>query len=135
MAKRWSERIDDLERAISRLAEAIEDSKKIELSTLRDGVIQRFEFTIELSWKALKFYLNSEGVEEATTPKSTIREAFRYKVIENIDIWIKMLDDRNQTSHMYSLSTAEVIYENIVREYFEELEKNYNYLKGKDICG
>lgn len=46
-----------------------------------------------------------------------------------------MLDDRNQTSHMYSLSTVEVIYENIVREYFEELEKNYNYLKGKDICG
>lgn len=58
------------------MAEVIEDSKKIELSTLRDGVIQRFEFTIELSWKALKFYLNSEGVEEATTPKSTIREAF-----------------------------------------------------------
>lgn len=123
MAKRWSERIDDLGKAISRLAEAIEDSKKIELSTLRDGVIQRFEFTIELSWKALKFYFNSEGVEEATTPKSTIREAFRYKAIENIDIWIKMLDDRNQTSHMYNLSTAEVIYENIVREYFEELKK------------
>lgn len=34
-----------------------------------------------------------------------------------------MLDDRNHTSHMYNLSTAEVIYENIVREYFEELKK------------
>ena len=31
---------------------------------LRDGVIQRFEFTFELSWKMLKRYLEEFGLEK-----------------------------------------------------------------------
>ena len=74
--KRWSERIKDLGNAIERLNEAIEDSNNYKLETLKDSVIQRFEFSLELSWKALKNYLNSQGILEATTPKQTIKEAF-----------------------------------------------------------
>lgn len=44
MEKSWEERLEDLEKAINRLEEAIEESKKIDFSTLKDGVIQRFEF-------------------------------------------------------------------------------------------
>ena len=58
--KRWEERLDDLKNALDRLKEAIDDSKKFKLDTLKDGVIQRFEFSLELSWKALKNYLNSQ---------------------------------------------------------------------------
>ena len=133
MAKRWDERVSDLNNAISRLEESIEDSKKIELSTLKDGVIQRFEFTMELSWKALKNYLNSEGVEEAITPKSTVRAAFKVGIIKNIDIWIKMLDDRNLTSHTYNQLIADEIYERIVDEYFIELRNNFDFLKNKEV--
>ena len=31
---------------------------------LRDGVIQRFEFSFELSWKTLKRYLEEYGLEK-----------------------------------------------------------------------
>lgn len=133
MGKRWEERIEDLSKAVNRLGEAIEESKKIDFSTLKDGVIQRFEFTIELSWKALKSLLNEEGIESATTPKSTVKEAGKVGVIKNIDIWIEMLDDRNLTSHIYNQAIADEIYERIVNRYYEELKRNYEFLKEREV--
>lgn len=133
MSKRWSERILDLKNAVLRLEEAIEDSKKIELSTLKDGVIQRFEFTLELSWKALKIYLNEEGIEKVATPKSTIREAFKVGVIKNVDTWLEMIDDRNLTSHIYNQSVADDIYVRIVTKYIKELKSNLEYISRVEL--
>ena len=129
MGKRWSEKIKDLENAVSRLDEAIKDSKKIELSTLKDGVIQRFEFTLELSWKILKTYLVNEGIDCVNTPKSVVREAYKAGIIKNGEIWIEMIDDRNLTSHIYSQSMADDIYLRIIKKYFKELELLFHYLK------
>lgn len=129
MGKRWSEKIKDLENAVSRLDEAIKDSKKIELSTLKDGVIQRFEFTLELSWKILKTYLVNEGIDCVNTPKSVVREAYKAGIIKNGEIWIEMIDDRNLTSHIYSQSMADDIYLRITKKYFKELELLFHYLK------
>ena len=133
MGKRWEERLEDLEKAINRLEEAIEESKKVDFSTLKDGVIQRFEFTLELSWKTLKHFLNSEGVDAGTTPKSTVKEAFKLDVLKNIDIWLEMLDDRNLTSHIYNQAIAEEIYERIVSRYCSELRRNFEFLKASEI--
>lgn len=129
MGKRWSEKIKDLENAVSRLDEAIKDSKKIELSTLKDGVIQRFEFTLELSWKILKTYLMNEGIDCVNTPKSVVREAYKAGIIKNGEIWIEMIDDKNLTSHIYSQSMADDIYLRITKKYFKELELLFHYLK------
>lgn len=133
MSKRWDERILDLKNAISRLEEAIEDSKKIELSTLKDGVIQRFEFSIELSWKILKIYLNEEGIENVATPKSTIREAFKVGIIKNVDTWLEMIDDRNLTSHIYNQSLADDIYIRIATKYIKELKLNLEYMSRVEL--
>ncbi|WP_330112071.1 nucleotidyltransferase substrate binding protein (plasmid) [Cetobacterium somerae] len=129
MGKRWSEKIKDLENAVSRLDEAIKDSKKIELSTLKDGVIQRFEFTLELSWKILKTYLVNEGIDCVNTPKSVVREAYKAGIIKNGEIWIEMIDDRNLTSHIYSQSMADDIYLRITKKYFKELDLLFHFLK------
>ncbi|ERT69051.1 nucleotidyltransferase substrate binding protein [Cetobacterium somerae] len=129
MGKRWSEKIKDLENAVSRLDEAIKDSKKIELSTLKDGVIQRFEFTLELSWKILKTYLVNEGIDCVNTPKSVMREAYKAGIIKNGEIWIEMIDDRNLTSHIYSQSMADDIYLRITKKYFKELDLLFHFLK------
>ncbi|MGL6024089.1 MAG: nucleotidyltransferase substrate binding protein, partial [Cetobacterium sp.] len=120
MGKRWSERINDLNNAISRLDEAVKDSIEIPLSTVKDGVIQRFEFSLELSWKLLKIYLTNEGLENFTTPKSVVREAFKVGMIKNCDLWIEMIEDRNLTSHIYSQSIADNIYSRIVNKYLKE---------------
>ena len=49
------------------------DRAKDELE--EDGVIQRFEFTFELFWKALKIFLQEKGIL-ARTPRDVFKEAF-----------------------------------------------------------
>lgn len=131
--KRWAERIKDLGNAIERLNEAIEDSNNYKLETLKDAVIQRFEFSLELSWKALKNYLNSQGVLEVNTPKQTIKEAFAMRMLKNGQVWLDMLNDRNLTFHTYNQSDANEIYENIVNIYYKEMLDNFENLKTKEI--
>ncbi|MGL4947689.1 MAG: nucleotidyltransferase substrate binding protein [Cetobacterium sp.] len=133
MGKRWSERINDLNNAISRLDEAVKDSIEIPLSTVKDGVIQRFEFSLELSWKLLKIYLTNEGLENFTTPKSVVREAFKVGMIKNCDLWIEMIEDRNLTSHIYSQSIADNIYSRIVNKYLKELQSILEILKRAEV--
>ena len=133
MAKRWEERISDLENAINRLEEAINDNKQYKIESLKDAAIQRFEFSLELSWKAIKKYLNSEGVLEATTPKQTIKEAFSKGMLDNAKLWINMLNDRNLTSHTYSQNMADEIYKKISESYFYEMKSVFEMLSKKEV--
>ena len=45
---------DNYLRAVQRLGEALEEYAANPTDTVRDGVIQRFEFTFDLAWKSLK---------------------------------------------------------------------------------
>lgn len=123
MNKRWEEKSNDFRKALLRLSEAIEETKlNPASSTLKDGVIQRFEFCYEICWKLMKYYLESEGIEEAKSPKSTFKEAFKIGLIEDGDAWIDMLKDRNLTSHVYDEDVAINIYNKIISNYFAQLD-------------
>lgn len=129
MMKRLDERIHDFVNALSRLREALE--KDITDDIIIDGIIQRFEFTFEQSWKVMKLYLEDQGVlDEALAPRSTIRVAFKHKIISNGDLWIEMMLDRNRTSHMYDETTAKNIVERIKKIYINEFNNLEKFLKG-----
>ncbi len=86
-----------LKEAVKKLDEGIKEAKD-ELD--RDGVIQRFEFTFELLWKTLKLFLDGEGII-TKSPKEALKETFRYGLIKDENLFLDMLEDRNQTSHIY----------------------------------
>ena len=131
---RWNEKINDFGKALLRLNEAIDESKNNQLSsTLKDGVIQRFEFCYEICWKLMKYYLENEGIQEAKSPKSTFREAFKIGIIEDGEEWIDMLNDRNLTSHVYDENVAIDIYEKILSKYFKRMNDMYILLKSKVV--
>ena len=88
----------------------------------RDGVIQRFEFTVELFWKTLKLLLAYQGIDCAS-PRRCIKEAFRAGLIGDDEILLDMLEDRNRSSYIYDESTAEEIFERIVKVYVPTLER------------
>ena len=124
MSKKLEERQKDFFNALRKLQEALE--KDINDDIIIDGIIQRFEFTFEQSWKVMKLYLENQGiVDEALAPRSTIRIAFRHKVISDGDVWIDMMLDRNRTSHMYDEEVAKEIVNNIKNVYIHE----FNLLK------
>lgn len=84
-----------------------------------DATIQRFEFTFELAWKFLKDYLLEQGIE-LNYPKEVIQEVFSVNLIDNEEVWIQMLKDRNMTSHTYNEKLADEIYIRI-KSYVPEL--------------
>lgn len=99
--------LDELKRAIRRLREALDLPKS---DIIRDSVIQRFEFTVELSWKALQRYLKASGISESLTPKNTFREAAKLGLVSDPEAWIRFIDARNLSSHTYKESLAEEVY-------------------------
>jgi nucleotidyltransferase substrate binding protein (TIGR01987 family) len=113
----------NLNNALKRLREAVKEYRQADASdVIRDGVIQRFEFTYELSWKATKEYLESIGIVDKNSPKAVIKEAYVQKLIKNEENWLLMLNDRNMTSHVYREEMAEEIAERIADCYVQEFE-------------
>ncbi|MHC1684649.1 MAG: nucleotidyltransferase substrate binding protein [Clostridiaceae bacterium] len=129
MGKRLNERITDFLKALTRLDEALK--KDIDDDIIIDGIIQRFEFTFEQSWKVMKLYLEDQGVlDEALAPRSTIRVAFKHNIISDGDLWIEMMLDRNRTSHMYDEATARDIVNRVKESYIFEFKKLKLFLEG-----
>lgn len=114
---RLHEKYEQFEAAVSRLREALEDYRSTPLSSVRDGVIQRFEFCAELAWKTMREYLLDQGYTEINSPKAVIRQAFAYGMIEDAEGWVRLMNDRNLTSHVYDERTAEEIFRRIETVY------------------
>ena len=119
--KRFEERREDLNKATNRLEEALE----VETTDIAiDGVLHRLEFTFELAWKTMKDYLEYQGiVEKIGSPREVIKEAFSAGLIDNGEIWIKMMISRNTLSHLYDEETSREIYDDIKEEYISEIRK------------
>ena len=114
--ERFEERKQDVRKASARLIESVNIPED---EVVRDAVIQRFEFTFEVIWKTLKLYLERQGFETGG-PRQTLKKAFIEGLIqtpEEADIWFRMLDDRNQTSHIYKEDLALEIYRRVVADY------------------
>ena len=114
---RWQQRFENFERALELLKEPLGNISA--LSELeQQGVVQRFEFTVELAWKTLKDYLVFSGVSfDQITPKSVIKQAFAAKLIADGPLWVEMLDARNLLSHTYDLAMFREAVEQIASRY------------------
>lgn len=102
------ERLAELERALTRLDEALATVPATDI--VRDAAIQRFEFSFELAWKALGAWLAESLVAAPASPRGIIREAYRQGLISDEARWISLLLDRNLTSHTYREATARVVF-------------------------
>ena len=117
-----SNKVENLRKAVDRLSEGILELQANQSSIVRDGVIQRFEFTTELAWKATREYLMDQGFVDINSPKSVMKEAFSYGLITDDKIWVQLLNDRNLTSHIYKEEIADEICERIIKTYFQEFK-------------
>ena len=107
--------LDPLEKAIEQLKSGLNQShENLDNELLRDGVIQRFEYTMDLSWKMIQRYLKHIAqVEESAirTKKDLFREAGRLGLISNVEAWFGYYEARNETSHTYDPQIAESVFE------------------------
>ena len=96
------------------------------------GVVQAFEVTQELSWKVMKDFLESQGKSDLFGSKTTIREAFNVGLILNGEQWLKTVESRNRTSHIYDgneiLKIIEVIFEDYLPIFIDFESKMKTFL-------
>jgi len=98
---------------------------------LRDSLIQRFEFTVDLFWKYIKRYLEEEAklTVSVNAPKQVVRNACKAKLLTEDDTVtiLEIIDDRNTSSHIYKEEIADQIstripnYYRIIKKYAEQL--------------
>lgn len=115
--------------AVARLREALDDYGKMPLDSIRDGVIQRFEFCTELAWKTMREYLIDQGYTELNSPKAVVKQAFAFGMIQDQAAWIALLNDRNLTSHVYDESTAKLIFNRIEQQHLALFDEALVYMK------
>ncbi|MGL4226284.1 MAG: HI0074 family nucleotidyltransferase substrate-binding subunit, partial [Rickettsia sp.] len=91
-----------------------------------DATIQRFDFTFELAWKFLKEYFSQKGTI-LHYPKEVVKEGYAAGIINDEQLWIQMLLDRNMTSHTYDEKLANEIHSRI-KNYVPALKKLLNII-------
>ena len=81
--------------------------------SMRDSMIQRFEYCTDLFWKIIRVYL--EDVQKMdlpiNAPRVILREAVKARFLseEEGETCIHMVESRNKTSHIYHAEVAQDI--------------------------
>lgn len=138
---RWEQRFSNFRKALLKLLEAIkyinlnpidENTASILDEIVKEGIIQRFEYTHDLAWNVMKDYAEYQGNFEIKGSRDATREAFQMKLIRNGEVWMDMILNRNKSSHTYNEETANEIYLKIITDYspaFFEFSENMDKLK------
>lgn len=120
---RWIQRFRNFRSALYRLGKAVEivteqinEDEEVD-DLLKEGLIQRFEYTHELAWKVMKDYAEYQGYTDIRGSRDAFRKAFDMRLVTDKS-WMDSIIDRNLTSHNYDEDTAEDICENIVDVYY-----------------
>lgn len=128
---RWKQRFQNFQRAFTLLREILESTENL-LSLepiVKEGIVQRFEYTFELAWKTLKDKLIEDGLQlEKISPKYVFKFAYQHKYLDSIELWIEMTNDRNLMSHTYDFATFDMVIVKLKNDYFPLLDKLYSDL-------
>ena len=114
-------KLQNLKKAYSKLSEAcgLYDGDN---EIVRDSVIQRFEFTYELCHKTLREFMKYMGIDlENTFPRYIFKKAYSNYIIDDDGLWIRLMEDRNKTSHVYSEDMSDAIADRIKNEYIQAI--------------
>lgn len=120
---RWVQRFSNYRKALVKLTQAVNiiTGRVVDRDgvgeLLKEGLIQRFEYTHELAWKVMKDYAEYQGYTEVRGSRDAFRQALQMGIIADAG-WMDSIEDRNLTSHNYDEEVAEEVYQAIVHKYY-----------------
>ncbi len=140
---RWEQRFTNFTKALNKLSEAIDYVQKkagilnINSETtvldeiVKEGLIQRFEYTYEMAWNVMKDYAKFQGNLNIGGSRDAIRYAFSANLIDDGEMWMSMIRSRIRTAHTYNEETANEIYTKIIDEYYFAFLKFHRVMESK----
>lgn len=120
---RWIQRFTNYRKALTKLSQAVsivtgqQNAQEDVDNLMKEGLIQRFEYTHELAWKVMKDYAEYQGYTEVRGSRDAFRQALQMGIIDDAG-WMESIEDRNLTSHNYDEEVAEEVYQAIVHKYY-----------------
>lgn len=122
----WKRRFQNYEKALLLLERALTIESPSEAE--RGGIIHFYEMAFELAWKLMKDYLEQQGFT-VNSPRDAIRQAFNATILEDDQLWLDSLADRNLRTQTYEDKNALVVVAKIRSHYFQDLQQLHEYLK------
>lgn len=114
---RWKQRFHNFCEAFKHFEDAVLNIKNPS-DLEKEGTIQRFEFTHELSWKVMKDFLEYQGISGIIGSKDAVRYAFQNGLVSQGQIWMNMIESRNKTVHTYLEDILVQEYQLITQVYY-----------------
>ncbi|NUN10518.1 MAG: nucleotidyltransferase substrate binding protein [Ignavibacteriaceae bacterium] len=113
---RWKQRFSNLKKAFMQLERFID---KTDLNDLeKQGLIQVFEYTYELSWNTIKDYYEYQGESGIQGSRDAFRLAIKIELVKEDQLWMDMIQSRQKTAHTYNEKTANKIAARVTNDYF-----------------
>lgn len=100
---RFEQQRDYFERALARLDEVLLINED---EFIRDALIQRFEFTFEMAWKAMHRFLLGQGERVAAKAWDVLPLAQQALLFTDSEAWDLLRKYRNDLSHEYDQARA-----------------------------
>jgi len=128
--------LSPLERAVDRLAEGLNRWQQTpDDDQLRDGLIQRFEYTYELSHRMLRRYLESvaaspEEIDRMPFPDLIRTASEQGLLLRDWKAWRTYREMRNKTSHTYDERVAAEVVAGI-QDFHEDAQALCENLKAR----
>ena len=126
---RWKQRFQNFEKSLQYLEQAVNISDPDIIQ--KAGIIQFFEMSFELAWNVLKDYLEAQGFLDVRSPRSALKKAFETGLIQDGHGWMRLLDDRNLTTHAYDEVTVNLIERLIHEKYYPLFKELYDNLRNR----
>lgn len=88
---------------------------------VRDAAIQRFEYSVETTWKYAQAALLAAEQLDVASPRGVVRACFERKIVGETAVreLFAALDDRNMTVHTYNEELAQAIYDRLQSHAFQ----------------
>ncbi len=114
---RWQQRFQNYQKALQQLTIAVKQENYNELE--EEGLIQRFEYCFELAWKTLQDLLEYKGYLDTRGARPVLEQSFQDGYISKGEEWLKMLKNRNLSTHTYNKKIAAELIKTIKNKYFK----------------
>jgi nucleotidyltransferase substrate binding protein (TIGR01987 family) len=87
-------------------------------TAFRNSLIQTFEFTFETAWKCIAEIMEMQKVNlDVKFPRAVIKKAYQIGLLHDEQLWVDVLNARNEMSHIYKEERADEIAKDVASRY------------------
>lgn len=108
---------ENFKKNVRRLSAGVRECGNKPTDLMVDGLIQRFEFCTDFALRTCREYLDVAGHHIEGDPKAVLKKASDIGLIENHEIWMNIIADRETSAHIYDKASARKISNHIKQDY------------------